>query len=302
MLSKRSSPLDNIVGNLCKTTRSRRRREWILGRAVVETLEKRVLLSFVVTTIADSSSTSGALRYEIQQADTTGGDQTITFDPSLTASGPATIALGGSALILDDTSGTLTIQGPGANLLTVNGESLSSVFSVSSGTGAQIEDLSAINGDGSGIINAGTLTLISSTISGSVTTGNGGGIYSAGLLSISDTTISGNSGVDGGGIDNYGSLFITNSTISGNSASGLGGGIANDSSGAVETIFDSTIAENVAGSGGGIQTNSSGTITLEGTIIAQNTGGDEGGGATSTGTYTNPATIYLTSPSVACLM
>ena len=52
------------------------------------------------------------LRWAITAADTAGGDQTIDFDPSLTANGPETITLNGNALELNDQNGTLTINGP----------------------------------------------------------------------------------------------------------------------------------------------------------------------------------------------
>jgi hypothetical protein len=86
-----------------------------MRKAVIETLESRTLLStYTVTSLADTTS-SGTLRWAIAQADIAGGNQTIVFDSSLTSGGPATIDLSGTALALDDTSGTLTIDGPGAD-------------------------------------------------------------------------------------------------------------------------------------------------------------------------------------------
>jgi hypothetical protein len=85
-----------------------------LTKAILEVLESRTLLStYVVNTLADNGGSgtglTGPLRWAIAQADAAGGDQRITFDSSLTADGSATINLNGTALDLDDTSGTLTI-------------------------------------------------------------------------------------------------------------------------------------------------------------------------------------------------
>src|ERR1700727_2532568 len=70
-----------------------------LAKAILETLEVRTLMStYVVNTLVDDGSLgsglSGPLRWTIAQASAAGGDQTITFDSSLTASGPAAIDLG----------------------------------------------------------------------------------------------------------------------------------------------------------------------------------------------------------------
>src|SRR5581483_8264603 len=97
-----------------------------LTRAVVETLEARTLLSYTVNSLADDSST-GTLRWAIQQADAAGGNQTITLAPALASGGPATISLSGSAnrslpLVLNDTTVILAIVGSGSNLLTINAE------------------------------------------------------------------------------------------------------------------------------------------------------------------------------------
>src|SRR5882724_11864086 len=56
------------------------------------------------------------LRAAIQQANADAGAELITFAPTLTSGGPATIAL---LSVLPDLSSDMTISGPGANLLTV---------------------------------------------------------------------------------------------------------------------------------------------------------------------------------------
>jgi hypothetical protein len=264
----------------------------------------------VVNTVLDDPTSPGqlSLRDAVDLANALGGDQTITFAPSLTSNGAATIDLNSSlgSLILNDTPGTLTIDGPGVGLLSISGQNaiqdiqaygsseienltLTGGFSHTSG-GIDVEDGATliindatVRGNagsyGGGINNSGTLTITNSTISGN-TAGEGAGIYSAGTLYVSDSTISGNiSSSNGGGIENYTSTaVITNSTISGNSAA-QGGGLWNNG---YLTLTDSTVADNVATHtnwGGGIW----GGVTLNGTIVAGNTNKDLAG--TFSGTY-----------------
>jgi hypothetical protein len=128
----------------------------------------------------------------------------------------------------------VSIEGPGANLVTVRRSSASTyaIFTVAGGVTASIFGLTISNGNNSGISNSGTLMVGNSTIAGN--SGHyegsgvsvGGGIYNSGTLTVSNSTISGNSsGGNGGGISNVGALVVSNSTISGNSAAVYGGGI-----------------------------------------------------------------------------
>jgi hypothetical protein len=106
-----------------------------------------------------------------------------------------------------------------------------------------------------GILNAGTMTLIGSTVSGN-SAPFGGGIMNAGTMTVSGCTISGNSaGQFGGGIWNgpngngQGStLTISNTTLSGNSATLEGGGIFNDAA-TVYITNGSTVCGNSAPAG-----------------------------------------------------
>jgi hypothetical protein len=190
---------------------------------------------------------------------------------------------------------SLTISGPGAANLAVNGNAASRVFHISSGKTVAIFGLTITNGhlSGNGNFGAGiyndhaTLTVSNCTISGNSDSVAGGGIFNNGSISgsasltVNNSTISGNS-VDqygGGGIFNNGSisgsatLTVNNSTIRGNSAGSAGsaaGGIFNDgrsSGSATLTVNNSTISGNsTAGYGGGIA-NFSATLHLTDTIL-----------------------------------
>jgi hypothetical protein len=256
----------------------------------------------VVNTLSDNSSPGEgllSLPEAIGLAETSPGDRTITFDPALTADGPQTIDLTNGSLYLNDDSGTLDIIGPGAGLLTIDMPSSYCSTVVNEGS-AELDGLTISgNSNGGGIENQwGTLQLKECTISGNVGAW-GGGIYNRGILDLTDSTISGNTANDnGGGIYNYrdGSADIVDCTISGNQAvSGEGGGIYNyDTS--VLVLTDSTIAGNSAPEGGGVF-NSNGPQTIDGSIIANNSGGDLAGSFTGTNNLIGDATIASISPS-----
>ncbi|MCX7423287.1 MAG: FG-GAP-like repeat-containing protein [Planctomycetia bacterium] len=72
--------------------------------------------------------------------------------------------------------------------------------------------------DGSGISNAGTLTIENSTVSQNNSSGNGGGLFDSGTTTISSSTFSTNSAAMGGGIfaTNAGTRSLKNTIVAGN--------------------------------------------------------------------------------------
>lgn len=227
--------------------------------------------SLVVTTAEDVVSENDgqtSLREAIAYAATLDGPQTITFSDN-TVGGAVnfhdgnsrTITLGGTQLTV---SSDLTIEGPGADLLTISANQQSRVFQFTATSTSTLSGLTISHGqtstDGAGIHNNfGNVTINHCVISGNSTTTNGGGIMNTrGQLTISNSTISGNSAFLGAGIfsnsvngtpaDPAGTI-IRNSTISGNSATTAGGGIRN--SNGVTEITHSTITANTAGDQGG---------------------------------------------------
>jgi hypothetical protein len=198
----------------------------------------------------------------------------------------------------------LTIQGPGANLLTVQNTAAASptsrVFLITTGvtvsiSGLTISDGNVVTAGGGGIfLQGGTLTVMNSIISNNMAVA-GGGISGTGTLNVINSTISGNkaTGGNGGGFDNSGKVNVTNSTISDNTAAVSGGGIYNISTLSVTnstissnkalsvrgggirnqgplTVTNSTITNNMAPTGGGIY-NDGNLVTSSSTIIAGNT-------------------------------
>src|SRR5262249_31392430 len=124
---------------------------------------------------------------------------TILFDPSLSG----TLALTSGELVLNQ---NLTIQGLGANVITIDSSGASRIFDVSGGATDAISGLTLTNGsagsqDGGDII-----------------------VNTGGTLTVTNCTISNGQGYFGGGILNGGTLTATGSTFTGNSGGGVGGG------------------------------------------------------------------------------
>jgi hypothetical protein len=177
------------------------------------------------------------LRQAINQANTDGGNVTITFDP-MVFSTPQTIALNPTLgqLELSTANEAVTITGPTARV-TVSGGGAIRVFLVDSGVTASISGMTITGGsttaNGGGLYNdGGNVTLTNCTVSGnaagiSTALSGGGGICGAGgTTTLTNCTVSGNSAafVGGGLFDYGGTMTLTNVTVSGNSSSGFGGG------------------------------------------------------------------------------
>jgi outer membrane protein assembly factor BamB len=249
-----------------------------------------------VTTLANSGA--GSLRQAI--ADSFYGD-TIQFKAGLT---------GTIALTTPITANTrVTINGPGAGLITLDGGDAHAVLNVNAGL--TINNLTIANGvpgisaNGSVYIrnvifnsnqnpaeNGGALVIPDSAtvlIEQSVFTNNsasmGGAIYNHGIVRILNSTFSGNSGDFGGAIANDNTLpddgifTLVNDTLTGNSAS-FGGAIYNTGTLSVQS---STLAQNSAAVGGGIYTDSVRPVTFQNALIANNSGGNCDGTLTDGG-------------------
>ncbi len=227
----------------------------------------------VLVTNANNSG-PGSLRQAIEDVPT---DGIINFDSTFFST-PQTIALSFSDLAI---SRNMTINGLGANLITVAGPGNSRVFRVTAT--ATINGLKITGGNsglsnGSGISNIGNLTVNGCHITGN-TANFGGGISNggAGTLTLLNSTVSGNTSNDrGGGIDSSGTLIVTNSTISGNVSTDQfgqnGGGIWTRNA----TITNSTITNNTAvgdTSAAGLFSDA-GTVTVRNSIIAGNVNND----------------------------
>src|SRR5262249_32037040 len=143
-----------------------------------------------ITVMNTNNSAAGSLRQAL--TDAVDGD-TINFDSSLNGQ---TITLTSGELVVNK---SVTINGPGAANLAVNGNDTIRVFHVSGGTTVTISGLSIANG---------------------YSEAGGGAIYNDhSTLTVTDCTIAGNFGGIGGGVWNDNSfggsatLTVNNSTF-----------------------------------------------------------------------------------------
>ncbi len=245
----------------------------------IEALESRSLLAadFTVTTLVDEFNLGNqqlslreALHLATTDGSTTDGD-IIDFDltlfqggvhKTLTLSYDDSVEAGQVPDALAITS-NLTIQGPGAELLSISGGDQTRVFNVLTGVTATIADVRIADGN--------------ATESGATT---GGGIRSAGNLTVKGSVIEGNtSTLEGGGIHGSGgTLSVESTVIRGNSAGGVGGGGIWYQYGSSLTIQGTEIADNLASKGGGVAVYYAQDFLMQGSTVAGNHASTSAGG------------------------
>ena len=279
--------------------------------------------TIAVSTTADELNSNGncSLREAIHAANTnavvdaciagSGGTDTITL-----LAETYTLTIGGTGEESNvtgdlDILGDLTINGAGSASTVIDGGGIDRVLHILSAVTATIDGVTITNGSttsagGGGILNDGTLTLTTSTVSGNTAANWAGGIRNDGSLVLSGSAVSGNTASNGqgggilnadagtqiiltdstvsgntaslgaGGIFNYGTVTLTNTTIGDNMAvNGDGGGIVNAIAGTL-TLTDSTVSGNTAGWGGGIRND--GSLVLSGSAVSGNTASNGQGG------------------------
>lgn len=233
---------------------------------------------------------AGSLRIAMGIANINGaGQDDIVFDPSVFGTTPQTINLAGA---LPDIATSLSINGPGAKLLTVRRDTGGDyrVFNApNGGLELALSGLTISNGRaadiGGGLVSLSRASMAQLAFASNYAGFNGGGLaigFADGT--VKDSTFSSNSaGSAGGGIyfQAYNeTLRISGSTISGNDATLGGGGVENFAENGAPShvdVVNSTIAGNTAPSGGGIEAYSQSTagsasvVTLRNSIVADNT-------------------------------
>ncbi len=213
---------------------------------------------FEVNSTSDQTTTGLiTLREAIEQANLT-TDSIIQFDPAV-FSGPQTITLEHNDLLI---TSSVTINGPGADLLKIDGNGKSRIFTVDDGE-FDVQE-----------VNINNLTLSNGDSTSDSNNLNGGCIVSLEQLSVNDSKITGCTGEDGGGIwSRFGQLTIGGSEVINNIAENRGGGIFGR--GPSVLISHSTISRNKAergiDAGGGVSSSYS-DIEIINSTISENEG------------------------------
>ena len=242
----------------------------------------------IITVVNTNDNGPGSLRQAL--VDANDGD-TINFAVT------GTIGLTSDELLINK---SVTISGPGADVLAVNGNASYRVFHIAPNMIVTLSELTITNGnasnepvpDGGGIYNDhATLTLGNCTITNNTASRDGGGVHNAGAatLTLNDCIITGNvTGNDGGGICNNGTggaaiMGVNDCTINENSAT-HGGGVCNDGrmkGATLLQISNTTLSNNSAGDDAGAILNvadTKGTAILSNCTISGNSAQSFGGG------------------------
>lgn len=234
---------------------------------------------YTVTKIADTNDgvcdVDCSLREAVAAANGTADNDTIQFSSLFSSTQTITLATGE---IVFANNGTLTIDGPGANLLTISGNNASRIFTSGANVVVTINDLRFTGGNGVGATN----------------TGRAGAIYNVGgTMVINRSIITGNTAANGGGLNNAAStgpavdanLTLNHCIVSNNTTTSSGGGMQNFSTSTV-TINNSLFINNTSGGstgGGGAMFNGGARVTNS-TFANNSAPGGSGGGIVTTGT------------------
>ena len=244
---------------------------------------------FQVTNLNDAGA--GSLRDALDDANAAAGADTVSFASGLSGR----IELTTNALVISD---PVAVNGPGPDVITVDGNDDDSVFDVGNlpapDQAVSISGLSIVGGEdtyGGGIYSAenggsaAELTVSNVVLKNNKATEYGGGIYQdEGSLTVTDSTISRNFVGDGAGNDYGGGIMvldtdgdqpvevtITGTTMKSNNAIGDGGAayfeeIDNDA-----VIRNSTFADNISQEDGGALVFSAGGGNSNAVIVDSST-------------------------------
>ncbi len=269
----------------------------VVGVIDIGAFEKFNLKASTLVDESDGNFANGdlSLREAVELANLVSGPDVIDFDPQLAGQ---TITLSLGELVVTD---SLTINGLGADQLTIDAQGNSRLFNIDDGNSnfavaVEIRGMKLTGGNTAGVGGAvrslESLILVDSAVSGNTATVNGGGVYAhtpAGAHFVversvfeANATTSTGSTLGGGAIyaRNDGDLRIVDSTISGNSSGSRGGGLRLHSGGTT-AVLNSTFDNNHAGThGGGMYLGNlvSGTATVTNSTISGNRADENGGG------------------------
>ncbi len=199
----------------------------------------------------------------------------------------------------------LTITGGGAGSTILDGGFVGPVVTIDPGATVTIVGVTIRSGsstNGGGVVNHGTLTIASSTVSQNAASEDGAAIYNnGGSLTLTRTLVADNVAQrSGGGIHSIGAtgnVTLTDSEVAGNVAvQEHGGGLYVSDGTAI--LSNSTVNANTAGNdGGGVYAVGTGSLSLTNVTISGNDGGPDGLGQGG-GIFVRNPTLALTNATI----
>jgi predicted outer membrane repeat protein len=278
---------------------------WIAPRRVLACAALALLAAscarattFTVTDTSDNAADTGSLRYALSNL--ASGTAATTNTITITATGTITLTSD-----LPFIGNGVTITGPGANQLTIDGANAYLIILISGGDTA-VSGVTIARGSGykfgannyaggGAFVYSGSGTFNNCTFIDN-TSNHGGGIDNYGTLTVTNSTFYNNTvtldssgSAYGGAIENLGTATITNSTFYQNSSLDLGGAISNQDT---LTLTNDTFAGNSAPGVGGVA-NLEGTTTVNNSVFSDNS--SQAGGASIAqggGTVNGNSNVY----------
>jgi hypothetical protein len=246
-----------------------------LGLTMVESLHAA---TFVVTNTNDSGA--GSLRQAILDANANTESNTINFDPTFFGT-PRTITLtSGDLFIRTDGTGYLntkvmTINGPGADKLTLDGNNHSRIFRIEYYGRVFINSVKVTNGNG---MDNGFIPDTNSK-GGGIFVEGGGHLDGSTNLVLTNSIVTNNTSAisyaHGGGMLVSGRVTLINCAVVNNTTTGAAGGVYAN---ATLTVINSTISHNVGGSPGAIDVNAGSLYLINSTVAFNRTPNGSGVG------------------------
>jgi CSLREA domain-containing protein len=275
--------------------------------------ERRLLATIQVTSLDDTINLADGmttLREAIFAASTVVEDAEIVFDPALFALGARSIPLTLGTLTISD---SVTITGPGPDLLTIDASWSDPTPDVNQGDGISaitildtlgvpnlevtLRGLTVTGGDaiqGGGIYSRATLTLEDCTISDNYASSHGGGVNSgsAPLTILNSRLIRNRSEAFGGGFRSFdGDVVIAGSVFESNYAGRAGGG-GSGASGEVD-VTNSAFFDNYSARGGGLDWAGHESVIRDSSFAANRAAIQGGGLSMVVGSFSRPGTLEI---------
>jgi hypothetical protein len=217
------------------------------------------------------------LREAIDEANTLSGAE-IIFDP-LVFSAPQTITLEQGDMIITE---PMTISGPGSDLLIIDADNLSRIFTLEDG-----------NGQGAFTVNIAGMTLTNGNGESAIGNGRGGCVYSNEKLKLIASVIKNcSASTRGGGVEtNRAGNLIENSLFQNNSTPGIGGGLFHQSSVGSKVIGSTFIGNSADSRGGGLHVSQTGAFEVINSTFTNNQASTGAGISATSALNINNSTI-----------